>query len=123
MMKNTASIILTSALLLSSAVTSQDQAQQRPLHCGPAPQDFPVIPNAETATTKQVVEARKNILAYSQKIDVYFTCMEQRTQYIKAYMSKDQLSRYENDMTDLNNKLRDAQIEMNRVIRALRSRR
>lgn len=114
--------LMTSLMIGLSALAATDvTAQDRPTHCGATPSNPPVVPDGSKATTDAILNARKSVLAYTDAVDAYIKCMESRARFIAPYMSKEQLTRYDEDMADLNNGLRELQISLNKAIRAYRA--
>jgi len=88
--------------------------------CGQPPLDKPAIPNGATATTEHIRQARDAVVAYSEKVDKYLSCMDTWGQKIMPFMTKDQKARWAEDLASLHNGRRNLQIKMNDAIRAYR---
>ncbi len=88
--------------------------------CGQPPVDMPFVPGGEQASADDIRVARDLVLAYSNEVDAFINCMEQRTPLIAPYMTKDQITRRQEDLNDLHNDRRDLQIKLNEAIRAYR---
>lgn len=117
MMKITVPILTAAFMVTAPSAFSQD----RPLHCSSPPHVLPVVPDGTKATTKQIMAARKGILDYSTAVDTYLTCMEQRTRWFAPYMTENQKTRYDEDLTKINDKLRELQLALNKSIRDYRN--
>lgn len=94
-----------------------------PVHaadCGQPPLDMPRVPNGATASADDIRQARDLVLAYSATVDEFISCMEQRTTLVAPYMTKEQISRRQEDLNDLHNERRDLQIQLNEAIRSYR---
>ncbi len=88
--------------------------------CGPPPLDVPVVPAGATASAEDIRTARNMVLSYSNKVDEFLGCMENRTSKFAPYMTKEQIARRQEDLNDLHNDRRDLQIQLNEAIRAYR---
>jgi len=88
--------------------------------CGEIPYDTPTVPSGETAAADEIRQARVSIVEFSNKVDAYLTCMDQRASSILPYLTKEQQTRWEEDLADLHEKRRDIQTQMNLAIRAFR---
>jgi len=88
--------------------------------CGEPPIDAPIVPAGETISADQVRKARDDVLAYSGEVDKFISCMDQRVAAVAPYMTKEQLTRRQEDMDDLHNQRRDLQIKLNEAIRSFR---
>ncbi|MFC3052433.1 hypothetical protein [Kordiimonas pumila] len=111
-MKKTCLVLITSAFISWGAAAAED--------CGEPPVNYPTIPNGETSDAEQIRIARDAVVAYSDTVDAYIACMDQRGQLLLPYMSKDQRLRWDEDLANLHNKRRDMQTEMNMAIRSYR---
>lgn len=88
--------------------------------CGEPPLDAPNVPVGESATSEQIRIARDAVLAYSSVVDEYIACMDSRSAKLVPYMTKEQISRRQEDINELHNTRRDIQIKLNEAIRAFR---
>jgi hypothetical protein len=88
--------------------------------CGEPPQQAPKIPSGETASAADIRIARVAVVAYSDKIDKYITCMDERAARITPYLNKEQKTRWEEDLANLHDVRREVQNQMNLAIRAYR---
>jgi len=88
--------------------------------CGEPPLDMPFVPSGDSISADAVRTARAEVLAYSGVVDKFIGCMDQRVAKVAPYMTKEQLTRRQEDIDDLHNQRRDLQIKLNEAIRALR---
>lgn len=89
--------------------------------CGEAPFDAPAgVPDGQTATATEIRTARNAVIAYSSKVDTYMACMDQRATVLLPYMTKEQKTRWDEDLADLHDTRRELQTAMNIAIRAFR---
>lgn len=89
--------------------------------CGQPPLDVPAVPTGDREiTATEVRQARDAVLAYSSEVDKFINCMERRVVQIAPYMTKEQLTRRQEDIDGLHNQRRDLQIKLNEAIRAYR---
>lgn len=88
--------------------------------CGEPPIDMPLVPTGEAVSGDSVRKARTEVLAYSSEVDKFISCMDDRIMKFASYMTKDQLTRRQEDIDDLHNQRRDLQIKLNEAIRTLR---
>jgi len=88
--------------------------------CGEAPYEQPPIPNGETADAEDIRKARVAVVTYSNKVDEYLTCMDQRAPRILPYLSKEQKVRWDEDLAEVHERRRELQTQMNQAIRAFR---
>ncbi|MBV1901255.1 MAG: hypothetical protein KUG56_06240 [Kordiimonadaceae bacterium] len=89
--------------------------------CGEAPFDAPAsVPDGQSATAIEIRAARNAVIAFSAKVDTYMTCMDQRATVLLPYMTKEQKTRWDEDLANLHDKRRELQTAMNIAIRAFR---
>ncbi|TNE62269.1 MAG: hypothetical protein EP335_13300 [Alphaproteobacteria bacterium] len=88
--------------------------------CGEPPLDLPNVPNGANASADDIRIARDGVVAYSHKVDEYLACMDQRANVILPYLTKEQKTRWDEDLTNLHNSRRDLQVKMNEAIRDYR---
>jgi len=108
------------ALCLSAVFLSSDALAK---DCGAEPINPPAIPDGEKVNRDQIVAARQSIIAYSEQVDTYLNCMDQRLIKLRSYMSKEAMQRWQEDSTKLSNQRTELQIAINKAIRAYRRRR
>lgn len=111
MMKNLGCILVTVFALAIPAGAND---------CGQAPLDAPIIPDGTTASTNDIRVARDDVLAYSNKVDAYIACMDSAGIKIAPYLTKEQITRRQDDLNSLHNERRDLQLALNEAIRAFR---
>lgn len=88
--------------------------------CGEPPMQGPIIPKGETATPDDLRIARESIVVYSGKVDTYLTCMDRRGAQLSPYMTKEQRSRYDEDLNAVHERRRQVQLDLNEQIRVWR---
>lgn len=88
--------------------------------CGEQPVDAPVVPSGEALTAESIRRARDEVLAYSEKVDAYINCMDEKGLKVAAFMTKEQKQRRQDDLAELHNDRRDLQIALNEAIREFR---
>lgn len=88
--------------------------------CGEPPLDQPGVPDGAMANADQIRDARDAIVGYSQRVDAYLTCMDQRAATIMPYLTKEQKVRWDEDLAEVHEARRQLQIRMNEAIRAYR---
>lgn len=88
--------------------------------CGQPPIEPPLVPSGASANASDIRKARDDVLAYSDKVDAFITCMERRGAAVAPYMTKEQIARRQEDLNELHNGRRDLQIALNEAIRAFR---
>lgn len=108
--------IFFAAVGLSLAITSASAA----VDCGEPPMQQPAVPDGARATPDDIRFARDAVLAYSAKVDEFIACMDARTARVAPYMTKEQITRRQEDIDELHNVRRDLQIKLNEAIRAYR---
>lgn len=111
-MKNHLIALMGAALVMVPSAQAAD--------CGEPPLDMPFVPTGDTVSAEAVRKARTEVLAYSGEVDKFISCMDQRVSKIASYMTKEQLTRRQEDIDDLHNQRRDLQIKLNEAIRTLR---
>jgi len=89
--------------------------------CGEPPVQPSALPEGSTATTQEIRAARKLVLDYSEKVDKYLTCMDQKDARLVPWLTKEQQTRREEDLVNLHNSRRDVQVKLNDAIRAFRN--
>ena len=88
--------------------------------CGEAPHSLPFIPKGEAAAADDIRTARLAVVEYSNAVDKYLLCMDERATRILPYLTKEQKGRWEEDLAELHEQRRDVQTEMNLAIRNFR---
>jgi len=88
--------------------------------CGEAPHAKLAIPNGDSAEAENIRVARVAVVAYSNEVDKYLTCMDGRASRILPYLTKEQKIRWDEDLAALHEKRREIQTEMNLAIREFR---
>lgn len=111
-MKNQFIALAGAVFIMASPVQAAD--------CGQPPLDAPAVPSGDGISAEAVRQARAAVLAYSGAVDEFIGCMDQRVNKVAPYMTKEQLTRRQEDIDDLHNLRRDLQIKLNEAIRALR---
>ena len=107
-----------SALVVTAAVPASAQGIKE---CGEPPVVQPSIPSGSALTAQKIREARDTVVAYSQSVDVYLQCMDDRFSLLATYMTEDQRTQYNNDLASLHDGRRELQLKMNEAIRAFRA--
>ena len=111
-MKKHLSFVFAAALLGSMPAMALD--------CGEPPLEQPFVPSGVNATSDDIRDARDAVLGYSKRVDEYLSCMDQRAAVIVPYLTKEQKTRWDEDLTNIHNTRRDLQIKLNEAIRAYR---
>ena len=106
-------------LAISMIVALSGNAAQA-ADCGEMPSDTPSVPNGSAAGADDIRTARLSVVAFSNKVDAFLTCMDQRASRILPYLTKEQKARWEEDLANLHEKRRELQTEMNLAIREFR---
>lgn len=88
--------------------------------CGEAPQDTPIIPNGETATAADIRAARDAVIVFSNEVDEYLACMDERAPRILPFLTKEQKVRWDEDLAEVHERRRELQTQMNMAIRGYR---
>lgn len=108
------------ALITAALLGALNSGQVFAIDCGEVPQDMPTVPNGATATAADIRAARTAVLDYSSKVDEYLSCMDNRATQILPYLTKEQQSRWDEDLGNIHEKRRELQTQMNEAIRAFR---
>ncbi|WP_374764474.1 hypothetical protein [Yunchengibacter salinarum] len=106
------------ALLAGGLALSASPAEARV--CGEPPLDGPVIPDGAKADVDAMQQARDELLSYSESVDAYLSCMDERSSDLLPYLSKEQQNRWREDLNRLHETRRDLQISFNEEIREYR---
>lgn len=88
--------------------------------CGEPPLDMPAIPDGSAVQAAAIRSARNAVVEYSTKVDEYLACMDQRASRLMPYMTKEQQTRWDEDLANLHEGRRELQNQMNLAIRAFR---
>lgn len=104
--------IITLSTCMSVSAVAED--------CGAPPMETPTLPSTVTITADTLKSARERTIAYSETVDTYMTCMDQRGRKLLPYLTKDQQTRWEEDLTEIHETRRQLQITLNDIIRAYR---
>lgn len=88
--------------------------------CGEPPLDKINLPSASSVTADTLKEARNELVAFSDKVDAYMGCMDQRGRKLLPYLTKKQQARWEEDLTEVHENRRQLQIALNDLIRTYR---
>ena len=102
--------------LLSAALSTTSLATD----CGVPPLDKLNLPSATSVDSDNLKVARDHVIGFSDNVDTYMNCMDQRGRKLLPYMSKDQQSRWEEDLTKVHEHRRELQIALNDLIREYR---
>lgn len=119
-MKEQLSFKFIAAFFLLSVTSASFSGTAKADDCGEPPYDKPFIPNGLSATREEIGTARDAVISYSEKIDIYIVCMEERTALLSPYMTKDQRSRWIDTLNELASERTDIQLAVNKQIRAWR---
>lgn len=103
------------SLSMSSAVFAEA--------CGEPPVVMPKVPEGKKAEIGEIREARKAVIAYSERVDGFIACMDKRFARLSPYMTKDARARWAEDLAKIANDRTALQISINEAIRAYRRRR
>jgi hypothetical protein len=90
------------------------------MDCGQPPIVAPSVPDGATASTADIRAARDDVLAYSNEVDTYISCMDQAGLKVAPYLTKEQIARRQDDLNALHDDRRDLQLALNEAIRAFR---
>ncbi len=104
--------IITLTTCLSGMAVAKD--------CGAPPQEKPNLPAAASITAGELKKVRDGIISFSSEVDVYMTCMDERGKKLLPYLTKEQQTRWEEDLTEVHENRRQIQITLNDLIRAYR---
>jgi len=105
-------------LLLAVCIApAMPAAAQTIVDCGDPPMQDPAIPEGESATRAQMLEAVEAVKSYSAAVDEYLQCMDKRAQTVFQWMTEEQRTRWNEDTTDLHNHRVEIQKSMNEAIR------
>lgn len=111
-LRNKIICIITLATGLSVSGTADD--------CGAPPLNKPNLPSSTTVTADSLKNARESTILFSERVDNYMSCMDQRGRKLLPYLTKEQQSRWEEDLTGVHENRRQLQIALNDLIRAFR---
>lgn len=107
--------IVATALLSATLSTATFAAD-----CGEPPLGKLSLPTTTSIDSDNLNVARDRVINYSENVDTYMNCMDQRGRKLLPYMSKDQQTRWEEDLTKVHENRRELQIALNDLIRAYR---
>jgi len=89
--------------------------------CGEPPLALPDVPtDGSHLTTDELRQARDAVIAYSNSVDAYLSCMDDRMVKLAPYMSKEQYARWTEDSNTLHDGRRELQVKLNEAIRSYR---
>jgi hypothetical protein len=111
-LRNKIVCIITLTAGLSIAGTADD--------CGAPPLDKPTLPSATTVTADSLKSARESTVVFSDQVDTYMSCMDQQGRKLLPYLTKEQQTRWEEDLTEIHENRRQLQIALNDLIRSFR---
>ncbi len=112
MIKNMVKVFALAAALSSPALAAD---------CGEPPLDIPQVPSGETATPEQMRQAREAVISYSDKVDTWLTCMDNRSTRLAQYMTREQRARLTEDLNQVHLDRQSLQRTLNVEIRAYRN--
>lgn len=104
--------IITLTTSLSIAGVAED--------CGVPPLDEPSLPSASSITADTLKSVRDSTVVFSDRVDAYMACMDLRGRKLLPYLTKEQQTRWEEDLTEVHENRRQLQIALNDLIRAYR---
>ncbi len=114
--RNIKNILYVSVFIMAGFFSMSLQAAD----CGEPPEFVYKLPDGSGASAEDMQDARDRLMGYSEKVDGFITCMDQRGTLLKTYMTKEQQDRWEDDLNALHNQRRDYQLAFNEVIRTFR---
>jgi len=85
--------------------------------CGDPPMNRPVIPDGETASRQDMLTAVDAVQAFSDAVDEYLECKDERAQTVFQWMTEEQRDRWNEDTTEIHNRRVEIQRKMNEQIR------
>ena len=88
--------------------------------CGEAPLNKPNLPQLTSVTADTLKSARDETVIFSERVDTYMGCMDQRGRKLLPYLTKEQQVRWEEDLTEVHENRRQLQIALNELIRSYR---
>lgn len=86
-------------------------------YCGEPPMDTPAIPDGTDADRDDMLNGVNAVKAYSDKVDAYLTCKDERAVQVFQWMNEDQRARWEEDLNTLHEHRVEIQRQMNEAIR------
>lgn len=112
-------LIFSAVLLLAgSAFASQALAQD----CGAPPQDRPVLPDGDKASSDELRDARAAVRTFSDAVDEWIACKDTRAKKVFTWMTDEQMARWNEDIDKVHEDRVALQRSMNDQIRAFNAR-
>ena len=111
-MKPTLPLVIAATMAASGPAIAAD--------CGEPPMDGPTVPDGSQSDSEQIRQARDKVLGFSKQVDAYLTCMDQRAPTIMPYLTKEQQTRWDEDLAKVHDYRRELQVKLNEAIRAYR---
>ncbi len=85
--------------------------------CGDPPMDEPAIPDGTRATRAEMLAAVKAVKAYSDAVDTYLKCKDERSLTVFQWMNEAQRTRWNEDLDRVHQRRVEVQRQMNEAIR------
>jgi len=88
--------------------------------CGEPPVDAPTVPSGASASPNDMRIARERVIAYSDEVDQWLTCMDNRSSRLAQFLTREQRARLTEDLNKLHTDRQAVQRKLNTEIRAYR---
>ena len=85
--------------------------------CGDPPMDEPAIPDGAHASRAEMLSAVNAVKAYSDAVDAYLKCKDERSLTVFKWMNEAQRTRWAEDLDRVHQRRVEVQRQMNEAIR------
>ena len=85
--------------------------------CGDPPMDEPAIPDGTHANRAEMLAAVNAVKAYSDAVDAYLKCKDERSLTVFQWMNEAQRTRWSEDLDRVHQRRVEVQRQMNEAIR------
>lgn len=87
------------------------------IDCGEPPLAMPAIPDGTRSVREDMLAGVDAVKAYSDKVDAYLACKDERAMTVFQWMNEEQRARWNEDLDDLHQQRVELQRQMNEAIR------
>ncbi|GAB4131322.1 MAG: hypothetical protein Kow00104_16850 [Rhodothalassiaceae bacterium] len=116
------SFIAVAILALAALAGTGLHAQSDMPDCGDPPGNEPAIPDGGKAARDTMLDAVRAVKQYSEAVDAWLACKDQRALTVFQWMNEAQRQRWEEDLAAIHDRRVEVQRQMNEQIRIFNQR-
>lgn len=111
---------LVALIMLSASTLAVGTAKAAP-QCGEPPMTAPAIPDGTRVDRDAMLAGVNDVKAYSEQVDAYLSCKDERAVQVFQWMNEEQRARWEEDLNKIHEHRVEVQRQMNEAIRVFNS--